>query len=527
LCAAFVVQCLWFVGTQSLTYDEPTHLLAGHEIWRYGRFTQWNDQPPLARLVISAPLLFGVSTLKAHDRPIDGDYWTFDVRPSPQQVAWRTRPVNVAAGLALAVLLWRTARRMFSEAGANFALGLFAFSPPLIAHFSLATVDGMLALTIFLAGVALVSWRTRPSWPATVLVGAAVGAALVSKFSAVPMALVAFGYMAMGSGAPAARLDGLRKAGAALGIAAMVAWAAYLFHIGPVTFRSGTLSGPYAREGRVVLPVSWPLDLTAWVPAPEAVAAFGGVMQHMAKGQPAFFLGDVSRSGGWPLYFPVVSALKWPPVVWVVAIASVVLLCWRVATRPTHLAVMMAFPAVFFGLSLLSHADLGDRYILPVYPFLLLLCAALPGVWTRRRSMLAFTVVLVGAQAVDALRYAPDYLSYFNPLVKPAASYALLSDSNLDWGQGLLALRRYQHEHPDERLWLAYFGGVDPADYGIHASPLAEGDRPAGTVVVSATHLSGQYLRDPVAYRWLFHYPRTAILNHSLHVFRVPENPSP
>jgi len=39
---------------------------------------------------------------------------------------------------------------------------------------------------------------------------------------------------------------------------------------------------------------------------------------------------------------------------------------------------------------------------------------------------------------------------------------------------------------------------------------------------VSATHLSGQYLDDPNAYRWLLHYPRIAILNHTLHVFQVP-----
>ena len=43
-----------------------------------------------------------------------------------------------------------------------------------------------------------------------------------------------------------------------------------------------------------------------------------------------------------------------------------------------------------------------------------------------------------------------------------------------------------------------------------------------GTVVVSATHLSGQYLRNPAAYHWLFAHRRTAILNHTLHVFEVP-----
>jgi dolichyl-phosphate-mannose-protein mannosyltransferase len=523
--AIYVAQCLWFVGTQSLTYDEPTHLLAGTEIWRHGRFARWNDQPPLGRLLLSAPLLFGSWTLEPRTQSLDGDYWTFAIRPSPEQIAWRTRPVNIALGLALAALLWVTARRVFSEAGATFALGLFAFSPALIAHFSLATVDGILTLSVFAVAAALVAWRRHPSWPATVRLGLAIGAALISKFSAVPMAALAFGIMTMSSGI-VERTNRLRKVGAAIGVAALVVWAAYLFHVGPVTFRSGDLSGPYARGGRVLVPLSRPFDVTLPLPAPEAVSAFGGVMQHMARGQPSFFLGEISKSGGWPTYFPVVAALKWPPLVWAIAISSAALVIRRAVPAPADLTVIVIFPAVFFGLALLSHSDLGDRYILPVYPFLLLVCAALPGAMGPR-AIAIVPIALVAAQALDAVRYAPDYLSYFTPLVNSSASHRLLTDSNLDWGQGLLALRRYEREHPGERLSLAYFGGVDPSDYGIHAWPLAEGARPAGTVVVSATHLSGQYLHDPGAYHWLLEHPRTAILNHSLHVFRVGEGGHP
>jgi len=108
-----------------------------------------------------------------------------------------------------------------------------------------------------------------------------------------------------------------------------------------------------------------------------------------------------------------------------------------------------------------------------------------------------------------------------NIFVPSDRAYALLSDSNLDWGQGLIALRRYQRGHDGEAIHLAYFGGVDPAAYGVRTLPLGEHDRVTGTVVVSATHLAGQYLKDPGAYRWLLQYPRTTILNHSLYVFEA------
>jgi hypothetical protein len=139
------------------------------------------------------------------------------------------------------------------------------------------------------------------------------------------------------------------------------------------------------------------------------------------------------------------------------------------------------------------------------------------------RAAAAALVLLVVLNAVDALRYAPGYLSYFNIFVPSAKSYQLLSDSNIDWGQGLLALREYELHHPDEQISLSYFGSVGPSIYGIRARSLGEQERPSGTVIVSATHLSGQFLSDPQSYHWLLKQEPAEVLDHSLFVFRVPE----
>jgi hypothetical protein len=58
---------------------------------------------------------------------------------------------------------------------------------------------------------------------------------------------------------------------------------------------------------------------------------------------------------------------------------------------------------------------------------------------------------------------------------------------------------------------------------GIKYERLSELDRPTGTVVVSAAHLSGQLLSNHEAYRWLLQYPLKAVLDHTLYVFEVPE----
>ena len=51
LVGIYIAQCAWFIRTQSFTNDEPEHLVAGLEAWRYGEFARWHDQPPLARLI--------------------------------------------------------------------------------------------------------------------------------------------------------------------------------------------------------------------------------------------------------------------------------------------------------------------------------------------------------------------------------------------------------------------------------------------------------------------------------------------
>ncbi len=83
LLVIYVAQCAWFIRTQSLTYDEPIHVMAGLEAWREGRFQQWNDHPPLGRLLLTLPLLhprFQVEVTQDAEFHVD----TPRLQPSPE-----------------------------------------------------------------------------------------------------------------------------------------------------------------------------------------------------------------------------------------------------------------------------------------------------------------------------------------------------------------------------------------------------------------------------------------------------------
>jgi hypothetical protein len=51
---------------------------------------------------------------------------------------------------------------------------------------------------------------------------------------------------------------------------------------------------------------------------------------------------------------------------------------------------------------------------------------------------------------------------------------------------------------------------------------LPESERVSGTVVISASNLSGQFLQNPSGYHWVLQYPLKTVLDHSLYVFDVP-----
>ena len=521
LLLAYLGQCAWFIQSQSFTYDEPVNILSGLEQWRTGQYSgglALNDHPPLARLLCTLPAINSRFQIRS-DLAL----------PSPEALAWQTRPVNALLGAVLGLLLWLAARSIYSTDAANFVLALFAFSPSLIAHFSLAaTNDGAMTLMLFATVFQLCRWHRRPSWPQTILLGSVLGGLLIAKASAVPFFGVAIILILVlkpdSIGIRPAEWN-WKPALTALVISFLIVWAAYRFHVSKVTLAASNIQVNVAipkRPNPIIYHRSSAFHISIPVPAYEFVDGLKYQLKHEQGGHNAFLLGR-AYVGGSKLYFPIVALLKWPTIVLLLFVAAIPLMLLRRTALPPDLVLWFSFPVLYFAFAEFATLNLGERYILPVYPFVLLFCGSL---WQFTRGHRAVLLLLLGALAVhvgDVLRFAPDDLSYFNLFVRPANSYKLLSDSNLDWGEGLIALRGYERAHPNVPIHLAYFGEVDPAIYGIKFAPLMPDERASGTVIVSATHLSGQYLHDPNSYHWVLQYPRTTILNHTLYVFEVPD----
>ncbi len=520
LLAAFAVQSLWFIKTQSLTYDEPGHIIAGLEAWQHGRFEMWTDHPPLGRYWLTLPIAW--SHVEIAQEALPRGYRVTAMQPGPEWLAWHTRPMNTLLGVALGLVLWFAAKSLFSEGAANVALALFAFTPSLIANFSVATTDGIGALFVFLTAWQLVRWRKNPSRKQTVLMGLVLGGLLLAKLYTPPEFLLALVLMLLlqpVSGWNSFRNLNWKPTLIACGIALLTFWAGYLFHVSHLTAGNGEVVASFPNRDTKTWATKNAVHLNLFVPAGEYVEGLREVALSNHRGRATWFLGKIYPKGGPAFYYPVAIALKWPTILLVLFVASVLLGVRATCRAPGDLLVVSLFGLVFLAFALQSRFAIGERHILPLYPFVLLIAGA---IWEHARKYRFASPVLVLAlclNAADAMRCGPDYLAYFNVFVNPENSWRLLTDSNLDWGQGLLALRSYEERHPGEPLSLAYFGSVDPKLYGVRSVPLAPGEAVTGSIAIGASCLSGQILDEPDAYHWLWSHRPRQVLDHAIWLF--------
>jgi len=539
LLAVFTLQSFWFINTQSMTYDEPAHIIAGVDAWRHGRFEHWNDHPPLGRLWLTLPIKDMETQYTWQQMP--NGYRVESMTPRPEELAARTRTMNTLLGIFLGLAIWFATRRMFSEGAANVALALFTFTPSLIANFSVVTTDGIGTLFIFLVAYQLVRWRNKRGWIQTVLLGLLLGGLLLAKFYAPPLVVLALGLMLV------LKPDRVTwrplqwnwsRMAVALVLALLTLWAGYFFHVSHLKVADGQVTATFPNRGMKTWATKSHLNLNLTVPAGEFFEGLREVAFSNKHGRPAWFFGKIYPTGGILLYYPATIVLKWPTVLLALVLATLLMGIRRVCRARSDLLIMCLFAGVYLLFALRSHYDIGERHILPLYPFALMIAGSIWEHVIALKARIAFEVptwwgpkavnynvvallLLLALNAADAMRAAPDYLTYFNVLVRPQNSWRYLTDSNLDWGQGLISVFEYQMRHPQQPIYLGYFGSVNPALYGVAAAPLPPNQPVKGTVIVGASALSGQVLPDPNSYRWLLQYKPTEMLDRSMFVYVI------
>ena len=242
LLAQMAVAMVTTAVEQTPTIDEPVYVGTA-VVYAQQHSLRYNpEHPPLGKLVIAAGLAFAHPHLDPRftgDQSALGRHLLYESGNDPGRLMlWARLPV-IALTLLFGLVVLAFAGDLAGPVGALAALALYAFSPDVIAHGSLATLDVPMAGFLLTSVWALWRARRRPGrW--LPLAGAALGAALATKMSALPAVPVVLLLAVLsvwharrtsGSGARGRLRTLVLGAGWAAGtalVAVAVVWAAYL-----------------------------------------------------------------------------------------------------------------------------------------------------------------------------------------------------------------------------------------------------------------------------------------------------------
>ncbi|HOW97396.1 MAG TPA: glycosyltransferase family 39 protein [Kiritimatiellia bacterium] len=494
------------IRAQSAVFDEPPHLLSGYIFLATGKDC-FNGlyHPPVQQLMAALPLL----GLKPE---VPREYVAAPYRdPNPAYaLAHRflfhngagTDPdrllntgragVLVFSGLA-AVAIWGVCARFFNPRAAWIAFFLYILNPAVLAAASLVTTDLAVSAFFFLFFLCWGRWEQRGQRRDAVWAGTLLALALASKFTAI----------------------------AALPVLAL--W---------FIARKGRLPFPWSQVGWFAAALILMLALIyRGHELPVFVEGLRGVLFMTKKGQPTFLFGRHSETGWW-YYFPALFLIKTPLplLLGLLAAASAVL------RKPMRIPWYLWLPPlVYFVLLCRSDIQIGHRHLLPVYPFLFLAVGLFLADRLPRRPWAIASAALGLWYAAGTAYSAPYFLAYFNETVGgPANGYKLATDSNVDWGQGLRALRDYVLKENISGFYLSYFGTADPNAYGLEHVSVGSVTNPdfhdrdpdlrkerRALLVVSATNYQSTYYEGHRNFEWLHARTPVAVLARSLLVFDI------
>ncbi|WP_327319965.1 ArnT family glycosyltransferase [Streptomyces sp. NBC_01235] len=451
---------------QTPTIDEPVYVATAADYLHEHRVRYNPEHPPLGKLVVAVGVAFAdphVDASFSGTQEAAGRHLLYESGNDPWRLMlWARLPVIVLT-LLFGMVVFAFARDLAGRATALTALALYALSPDVVAHGSLATLD--VPAAGFLLTSAWLLWRARRGRARLYLplAGAALGAGLATKMSALPAipVLVALAALSMWARRPRDLRRALLGAGVVAVTAVAVVWAAYLV-VDPLLRwdpRSAHVPVVHGLRGLLV----------RLLPFPEAYRD-GMRIQFGLENETwqGFLFGHVYSGSRW-YYLPAALVVKTPLGTLALWTAGAVAMIAVRRLRPAAPYVLVP-AAVLLASAMTGSRDLGTRYAVFLPMFLAVAAGCVLTVRIRWAPVVASA--LVAFVAVSSLRTYPYYLPYSNEAFGgPAKTHLRLHDSNVDWGQDLGRLAdRLHSRYRGERVWLVYKGSGVPAYYGIKAS---------------------------------------------------------
>ncbi|WP_045743029.1 phospholipid carrier-dependent glycosyltransferase [Actinoplanes rectilineatus] len=491
---------------QTPTIDEPVYV-ATAEVYRQQHSLRYNpEHPPLGKLIIAAGTAFADPKLDpgyTGNQTRLGRHLLYESGNNPFQLLLYARLPIILLTLVFGLVVLAFARDLAGPAGGLLALALYSFSPDVIAHGSLATLDvpaaGMLLTAFWL------TWRARTTMmPYLPLAGAALGAALATRMSvlpAVPLLVVLAAWSAWHAqrplpaqptpepepepasepepdakpepepeAEPEPKPKGVIPLGWRIGVSVAATTALGLIAIAVVWISYLLVDRRMYWASPVGLPNPDDLGLRGlaveWLPFPQAYK--DGMLTQFKfedKTYTGFLLGESYKGSPW-YYMPVAILIKTP--LGMLALWAAGMITMLVIPRlRAALLYLVPVSAVLLLVTMTGSRNFGTRYVIFLPMFLTVAAGTVVLIRWRWAKIVAGLLAL--AVAVSSMLTFPYYLPYSNEAFGGTANtHNNLHDANVDWGQDLARLaQKLKADYPGEQVWLVYKGSGVPRYYGI------------------------------------------------------------
>lgn len=511
------------------------------------------QHPPLCKWLAGFPLLF----IQPHEwkpavidpaGPPDQHEWDYnmhfwqDNRGLFTAICFWSRVPMIALTLGLGLLVVVVTRELAGRRAALLALFLFAMEPTILAHGRIVQTDIPAAFGLLLSVFALYRYVLQPNAWRAAGIGAAVAIAMLAKYSMIVLGpVLCLCLLILLWIRPGQRRLLLRDFAIAVLIMLLVINAAYFFHhrsLTPgdlkwlvTTFpESAGITTAAVRALRIPLPTDFVMGVF-WQ------------IHHGRVGHPAGLLGMYSNHGWW-YYFPVAFALKATIPFLLLSLAAAGWAIRRIVIKQERKWLWLLVPTGLYTTLLMnSPIDIGVRYYLPGYVFLVILSGCLLETMLNgeifkipRRASVVAAIVALAWIGIEAVRAYPNYIPYMNQLASARPNWWYLSDSNVEWGDDARDLAGYLHAHGENQvrgLLLGCFATLDfyQVNY-VDAIGTTKGPAPKYTAIgasflngstVPPYEQNGKRVSDEVRINTFDSYRRRkpeAIIGGSIYVFR-------
>ena len=539
---------------ESVTIDEVAHIGAGVSYLQKLDMRMNEEHPPLAKVLAAAPLVV---------RGVHADYshvsWTFSGGGLFKQmlgewvfghwliarwndpiatVFWARQPMLFLT-LVLGIVLFLYGSRLGGAWGGLLCLCAYATMPVMLAFGPLVLTDIAITLFFVLTLWAFASMWRSPSRGTILRFGLAFGAALLTKFSAGLLFFCFAAFILSLRWRPApqqprdkAELRAWRRLRwwsltKSIFFAALVVYAVYFV----LSWNEPTDSLGFLGHNMAAL-------FLRRVLMPPWIYLRGLALFTFSTKPAAFILGHSYPHGVW-FYFPVLFLLK-SSLAFLLLLVLALVVGLVAKFRPVRLAVIpeglelhwravWIFLAIYSGACILSRFQISIRHFSVSLALLILLLAPLPRMlnllrssgWPAARASVWLTVTLALASIATAVRAYPYYLPFLNSLSGGRPGYELVSDSNLDWDQGLLEAENFVRQRGLTHVLIDAYGFSDPTVYVPEAQlwncQEARTEDGGQWAIVSANLIEESH-----NCIWLLQFPHEALAGGSMYAVQLP-----